>query len=64
MAGARVVWANEKDKFARKTFVANFPHLRFIHKPIEDVSVRGDGLEAVDILTGGFPCQPFSVAGE
>lgn len=62
--GARVLWANEKDKFAKDTFEANFPHIRYLHKPVEELSVRRDRLEPVDILTAGFPCQPFSVAGE
>ncbi len=62
--GAKVLWANEKDRFARDTFVANFPHVRHLHKPVEELSVDGDDLEPVDILTAGFPCQPFSVAGE
>ena len=62
--GARVLWANEKDRFARDTFVVNFPNVRHIHKPVEEVGVEEDRLEPVDVLTAGFPCQPFSVAGE
>ena len=62
--GATVLWANEKDRFARDTFVKNFPGVRHIHKPVEELSVSGDDLEPVDILTAGFPYQPFSVAGE
>ncbi|MGH7952048.1 MAG: DNA (cytosine-5-)-methyltransferase [Limisphaerales bacterium] len=62
--GATVMWANEKDKFAAETFQLNFPNVRYLNKPVEDLTVRGDGLAPVDILTAGFPCQPFSVAGE
>ncbi len=62
-AGATVLWANEKDDNAVKTFRHNFPSVRSIHKPVEELTVKGDQLEPVDILTAGFPCQPFSVAG-
>lgn len=62
--GATVLWANEKDDFAIETFKLNNPSVRCIHKPVEDLSVRGDSLEPVHVLTAGFPCQPFSVAGE
>jgi DNA (cytosine-5)-methyltransferase 1 len=63
-AGATVAWANDKDAFAAKTFRLNYPNIRFIEKDIVDVTVAGEKLEAVDILTAGFPCQPFSVAGD
>jgi DNA (cytosine-5)-methyltransferase 1 len=63
-AGATIAWANEKDRFAAETFRLNFPGIPYLHKPIEELSVDEDGLEPVDVLTAGFPCQPFSIAGE
>jgi DNA (cytosine-5)-methyltransferase 1 len=62
-AGFEVLWANELDSFATQTYSYNFPNVRLIEKRIEDLKVAEDDLQAVDVLTAGFPCQPFSVAG-
>lgn len=62
--GADVIWATDKDRFAAETFELNFPEVQYICKPIEGLTVFGDRLKNVDILTAGFPCQAFSVAGE
>lgn len=62
--GASVSWATDKDRFAAETFRLNFPDVRYISKPVEELSVDGDGLPPVEVLTAGFPCQAFSIAGE
>jgi len=55
------LWANEIDKNACKTYRENFSH-KLYEGAIEDLNI--EKLEKVDILTSGFPCQAFSIAGE
>ncbi len=57
--GGMCVFASEWDKYAQQTYEANFGH-----KPDGDITkIAPESIADHDILTAGFPCQPFSIAG-
>ncbi|MDE5052481.1 DNA (cytosine-5-)-methyltransferase [Niallia taxi] len=59
-AGAKIIWANEFDKNACITYRANFSH-ELIEADIRKVSEYE--MPKADVLTAGWPCVAFSVAG-
>ncbi len=59
-AGFTIAWANEIDNKACDTYAQNFTHPMIC----EDIkNLNPATLKNVDILTAGFPCQAFSIAG-
>ena len=68
-AGIETVWAIENDPMSVASYKHNIKGVRIIEQEgqpasIKNISVLKDGLEPVDVLHAGFPCQSFSQAGE
>lgn len=68
--GGRCTFASERDKWARKTYLANFAGGANKGNENDGERLIGDivpfpasRIPDHDVLLAGFPCQPFSVAG-
>ncbi|MDC0174875.1 DNA (cytosine-5-)-methyltransferase [Pseudomonadales bacterium] len=74
-AGGKCVFTSEYDKYAVKTYLANYHCDHDIHGDIKEIT-QPEGMTKQqvyshiqlsipdhDVLLAGFPCQPFSIAG-
>ena len=56
------LWANEIDGWCCSKLKKNFPNTAIYEKDIKELGKHN--LPYVDVISGGFPCQPFSHAGK
>ena len=60
-AGMTVKWHSEIDQYACRVLKKHWPHV----PNIGDITqIDWNNIPYVDVIAGGYPCQPFSLAGK
>ena len=59
--GKKGIWAIERDTSYARTYKSNHPNAKIFTRDVKGMDPKG--LEGVDVIVGGPPCQGFSLSG-
>lgn len=65
-AGMHTVAFCEINTFCQQVLATHWPKIPIYNdiKLLTKERLKNDGIEKIDLICGGFPCQPFSIAGK